>query len=120
MTRQKNDVVSARAQRRQHDGNNIQSIVEISTESSGREFRFKICVGCSNNSHVAVQRFRAPQSPVLFALQEAQQFDLGQQWHAVQFIEEKRALLRFLDQTMMRVRRPSESTSIVTKQFILE
>jgi hypothetical protein len=53
-------------------------------------------------------------------LQEAQQFDLREQRHRIHFIEKKRPLLCFVDQPIARAGGSSESSSIVTEQFILE
>src|SRR6185369_242130 len=61
----------------------------------------------------------AAERTIFFALQEAQQFDLGLQGQGIDFIEKERSLLCLSNQTITRPRSSCESAAVVTKQFIL-
>ena len=120
MLDQKWNILTAVAQSRQMDGNDIQSVREVLPERSFLHHEPKIGAGCRNNPHVDFDRSIAAESIKLPFLNDAQQLDLQGSRHVADLIEEDRAavgLFKFADPGLDGTRKGAFD---VTKQLRFE
>src|ERR1700683_5575946 len=118
--RQIGDVFFALTQRRNVDGDNIQTIIKIFAKGSLFEGLAQIAVGGRDQPHVHFHRARAAEPLKLALLQNAQQLHLRRRRHIADFIKKQRSLIRQFELSWLAIVCPSESTLLVSKQFALQ
>ena len=108
-------------QRRDPDGEDVQSIEEIGAEGALLNHLFEVLVGRGDHSHVHRCRAAAAAQPLhLLLLQRSEQFGLQFQRQVADFVQEQRAAVRSLKSSDGLRHRACECASFVTEQFAFE
>jgi len=119
--KQKSHVAAAFAQRRNHQANHVQTVVEIFAEFLLVDAFEQVAVRRGNNPDVDVA-FAAIGTDALdfTGLHEAEQHRLHAQRHLAKFVEEQRAAMRHHIQARFVAVRAGEASADVAKQLRLE
>ena len=81
------NIISSRPKRRNVDGQDIESVIEIFPESLGCNGLFQISIGGGNNSHVDGLWIFAADADDLSCLNDSKQRDLNVQRHVADFVQ---------------------------------
>ena len=111
----RNDVAWTLAQRLQLQGENIEAVVEIFAEATGRHIALQIAIGRSEETELRLLRLGRAERRELALLQHAQQFRLYVRRQLTDFIEEQSAAIGLLKITMEALHGTSESALLVTE-----
>ena len=91
------DVVGAFAERRDVDGEDVQSIVEVTPKLSGEERSLELAVRRGEHAHVDRNRLGAPDALELSFLQDPEESDLGLCRQLAHLVEEERSTIGQLE-----------------------
>jgi len=105
LPRQRQNVLAPVAQRRYHDLDNPETIVQILTKPRGMHVREEIAIGGREDTHVDGPRPILTDAAHLPFLQHRQQFHLHGGRNIADFVEEQRAAVGSLEQTRAILRR---------------
>ena len=94
MADQPRDVVTAFSQRRQHDREDVQAVVEVFAEAAVGDHSRQVAVRGRHQAHVHLDRLRAAQALELLLLQHAEQLGLQLRRDVADLVEEQRPLVR--------------------------
>ena len=117
MLHQQRNIVNAFPQGRQDNGNDIQTVIQIITESAVLDHILQMTVGSSDNSHIHMDRFLAAYAVKFLLLQYPQKFDLHFLVHFANFIEEYRAVVSQFKLAQLALYRTREGAFFMTEQF---
>src|SRR5512132_1793007 len=113
------DVVSALSQRRNREGNNLQSEVQIFAECTCPHRALEIVIGRRNDAHVGANHLVAAEPLDLLRLDGAQQLGLGVRTEISNFIEKESSAMRQLESSDAQLRRPREGSPFVAEHLAL-
>src|SRR5258706_5442245 len=119
MAHQPRDVVPALAQGRQGERKNIESIIQVISESTLSHHLGQVAIRGGDETNVHANRPRAPQSLEFLLLEHAQQLWLQLQRNVADFVEKQRALICQLKTSQLLGDGSGESAFLVAKQFAL-
>ena len=111
------DVFFPVAQRRQINGNDVETIVEVLAEGALLESRAQILIRGGDDAHIDVYRFGTAQPLELALLQNTEQLDLYLRRHVADLVEKNRAAVGLFKLAGMRLRGAGEGTFLVAEQF---
>ena len=94
MADQPRDVVRPLAQRRQHEREHVQPVVEVLAEAAVGHHPGQVAVGGRDHPHVDLDRLRAAEALELLLLQDAEQLGLQLRGDVADLVEEERPLVR--------------------------
>ena len=114
--RQHRNVFHPVAQRRDHDRNRGQSIVQVLPERPVVRFRGEIAVGRGHDADIHLDRGRAADALELLLLQHTQQLGLQVEPHFGNFVQQQRAAVGALEGALDPLNGAGESALFVTEQ----
>ena len=114
------DVVTALAQRRQVERDDVQAVVEIAAEVSGANLLVEVAVRRRDDARVDRNRLGRADGNHFALLQHAEQLDLRRRRRLADFVEEERALRRRAEEAELVADRAGERSLHVTEQLALE
>ena len=117
MDDEKRDVVATFAQAGEMNGNNVESIVEIFTESSVFDSFLKRFVACRHDTNVHKNRHIVTHATHLFLLENTQQSALEHGGHGTHFIEKNCSAVGFLKEAFLVIDGPGECSFAMAKQL---
>src|SRR3989442_655148 len=118
--RELDDVAFARAQRRQHEHDGREPMVELAAESAGAHRGGQIKAGSCDDPHVDRLAACAPESAYLARLDGRQQLDLQGVGKLADLVEEECALMRGLNQPLLGNPGVGEGPTLEPEQLRLE
>ena len=98
------DVFHPLAQRRQVDGDDIETIVEILAKDLLFDPLFEIGVGGGDDAYVGLDRLDTAEAHELLLLDDPQQLGLGFERDVADLVEEDRAVVGCLEEALLGVR----------------
>src|SRR5207253_4939085 len=117
VSNQKLDVLEARPQRRDRDGNDIQAVVKVFPESPLFDRLLQIPIGCRNHADIHRSRLGTADAFKDTFLQYPQKLYLNVQAQLTHFIEKNRAFVCQFKTTGTSGDRSRECPLLVTKKF---
>src|SRR6185295_2652434 len=108
------------AEGRQVQVYDVQTVVEVLAESSGRDHFLQVAVRCGDDPHVDAQRLAATDALELALLQNPEQFHLRRQRDLADFVEEQRSTVRLLEATFALAIGARVLASLVAEELTLE
>src|SRR5436190_19433025 len=117
MIGEQGDVFSSLTQRRQRDGNDVQTIVQIFAKAAGRDPAAQVDIGRRHDAHVHDSSLVRAHTFDLTLLQGTQQLDLGERRQVPYFVEEQGAAIGGLEQASPRCRSSREGAAYVAEQL---
>jgi hypothetical protein len=87
------DVVTARAQGRQRDVDDVEAVEEVLAEAAGVGLAHEVTVGAGDEADVDRQGLGGADGPHLLVLDDAQELDLEQERQLADLVEEQRPLV---------------------------
>ena len=117
---QQRDVLGALAQRRHAQRDRVDAEVEILSQAPLAKRRVEIDVRGADQTKVDVDDPVAPDRPVLALLQHPQQLRLEVRRHLADFVEQQRAALGHLEESLLVHRRAGERAFLVAEQLRLD
>src|SRR5262245_18165487 len=118
--RQDLNVGAALAQRRNRDGEDVETIVEIFAEPSCADFLPQVTIGCGNHPHVDLAGMRDAHWLILVLLENAKQLGLQLQGQFAHLIEENNAALGKLEPSRPPANGSGECALLVAKELTFE
>jgi hypothetical protein len=118
--RQQWNVVLSRAERRELERKDVQSIEQVLSESRHTDFVSELVIRCGNNAHVDLSRAVIPDALVLTLLQHAQQFGLHLNWQVTNFVKENGSPVGRLKAPRPIADRSREGATHVPEKLALE
>ncbi len=103
------------SQRRQHEWEDVQAVVEIAAEKAIGDHRGQIAVGSRHESYVDANRLCAAQALELLFLQHAKQLRLQLGRNVAGFVQEQRPLVRQLETADFLADRASKRAFLVAE-----
>ena len=97
-----------------------ETIIKVLTKTAVAYLRLKRFVGCPNHANVHWHALVIADSANFAFLQNAEQFCLERSGHRVDFVEENRAEVRFLEQSTLVCYRAGKGAFLVSKQLDFE
>ena len=98
----------------------VQPVVEILAEQALLALRVEVAVRGRDHAHVDRDRLRRADRPHLAFLQHAQQLHLQRQRHVADLVEEQRAAVGRLEQSLVRLDRAGERAARMAEQLRFE
>src|SRR6185312_10976150 len=120
LQRQRHDLAGALAQRRDHERDAVEPIVEILTERAARHLGVEVAVGRGDEAHVDRQRRQAADAQHLALLDDAQELDLDRQRQLADLVEEHGPAVGGLEQAALGLERAGEGAALVAEELALE
>src|SRR2546428_2038061 len=120
MIDQERNVVAAVAERGDLDADDVEAEVEILAKPLGLDQIFETAVRGRDDAHVDVARGLRADRTDLAVLEHAQELALHGHAHVPDLVEEERAAVRQLEETLARRVRPGEGTLRVAEELALE
>ena len=117
MAHQVRHILGAIPERRQAQGHDVETIIEIFAKQALVDQDLEILVGGGNNADIGLDRGAATHRRVLALLQHAQQPGLGVHRHVADLVEEQGSTLGLLEASGGLVLGAGESTLFVTEQL---
>src|SRR5262249_20754843 len=111
------NVFAPLAKRWEVDWNDIQSVIEVLTESTLTHHAFKICACRGDNSDIDLDSTAAADALELPFLKDAKKFNLKIQRHRSDFVQKDRASVRLLEPPNASLNSAGKRALCVTKQF---
>ena len=109
MLHQQRNIVNAFPQGRQDNGNDIQTVIQIITESAVLDHILQMTVGGGDNPHIHMDGFFAAYTVKFLLLQHPQEFDLHFLVHFADFVEKYRAVISQFKFPQLAFHRAGES-----------
>ena len=110
----------ALSQRRQHQRNDVDPVIEIRAELSFRDKLFKVPVGRADKAEVDLQRLLAADALELALLQDAQELGLKCGRYLADLVEKNRAAMGQLEAALPRRDGACESALLMAEQLGLD
>ena len=117
---QRQDVASPFPQRGDSEGDALDPVVEIGTESPGAHLLVQRAKRGAKHADVGLVLRRSADAHEPSVLEEAQQLGLHRDGHLADLVEEQRAALCGLDLPSHALRRAREGSALVAKELALE
>ena len=118
--RQQRNILSPFAQRRQLDGNDAQSIVQVFAKFSRGDGLVQVLVRGRDHAHIHFGLFVRPDGTDFALLQDAEQLHLHREAHVSDLVEKKRAAIGGLEQALAILVRAGKCAFHVPEQFRFE
>src|SRR5262245_49562235 len=119
MASQKRNVFATLPQRRELQGDDVQTVVEVLAQFASLDGLFEIDVGSGDHTYIRSLGPHRTELPVLLFLQESQELDLCDQRQAIDLIEEEGAAISLANQAGLFMCGAGISAALVAEQFIL-
>ena len=113
------DVLDTRAERREVNPDDIESIVEILAKLLGRDRLIKVAIRRGHDTDVCLDGGVATHTRKLTLLQDAKKFALDRHRHLTDLVEEKGPALALLKAPDTLGRRAGEGPLLVTEELAL-
>ena len=120
MAEEQRNFRGALAQRRHINGENVEAVIEVLTESAGFHGFLHVHVGGGENAHVDIHQVAAAEAGVLVILQDVEQLGLQVRGHLRDFIKEDRAFVGQLELAGLRADRAGECALLVSEELGFE
>src|SRR6266702_717252 len=120
LRRQRWQVLAARSQWRQRDGEDVQPVVQIRAEETPPHHLAEIAVGCCDHAHVDGDGALAADAVDLALLQDAEELRLQGKWQLGDLVEEDRAVLRLLEAPCAPLAGAGERAALVSEELALQ
>ena len=117
---QERDVLAALGERRDHQLDDAQAIVQVLAEAAGAHRRLEVLVGGGEHAHVDADRLVAADALELLLLQRAQQLRLRLERHVAALVEEQRAAVGGLELALAPRDRAGEGAALVPEELALD
>src|SRR3954466_14966776 len=117
---QDGDVLAALAQRRQHQRQHVEAVVQVLAEIALGDHLLEIFLGPGNHAHVDVDRLAAADALDRPVLDRAQQLHLHRQRYIVDVVEEQRAALGHFEAAWLVFNRAGERAALVAEELGLD
>ena len=114
------DVLAPLAQRRQHDRDDVEAVVQVLAEPALGDGLGQVLVGGGDDPDVGLQFLEAADAAEAPLLQHAQQLHLHHRAHLADLVEEDGALLGDLEQPLLVAVGAGEGAAHVAEQLRLE
>src|SRR2546430_13893439 len=114
------DLVAPLAERRDLDVNHVEPVVEVFAEAAGLHLLDESLVRRRDDAHVDVDQFVTADPPELAALEDAEELHLEVLAHLADLVEEQRAAVGDLEQTLVVRVRAGERTLLMAEELALE
>ena len=114
------DVFAALAQRREHDWEHVQAIIEVVAKLAVGDHLRQVAVRRRHQAHVHPDRSRAPQALELLLLQHAEELRLQLRWDVADLVEEERPLVGQLEAANFLRDGAGEGAFLVAEQLALD
>src|SRR5579859_1989397 len=111
------DIAAAFAQRGHEERDHVQPKIKIFAEGAVLVGGFEVAVGGRNNTDIHLDALVAADRTDFFFLQDAQQLSLQLQRQLANFIEEDRAPVGGLEQSLLRLQSAGEGAFFVPEKF---
>ncbi len=115
--RQGQNVFAALTQGWQIQGDHVQAVQQILTETSAAHHVLKVEVGGGQDAHVGTSSHRVADALVFLVLNEAQQLGLQRQRKVADLVEKQGAAIGLIDTTQRAFAGTGESAAAVAEQF---
>src|ERR1700733_13512252 len=119
MLDEQRDVLSAIAQRRQHDGKYMHAMVQVLPKRTRTYQRIEIAMRCHQHAHIYRNRLAATNALHLTLFENPQQLSLHREWHITDLVEKQSPAMRLLELSRVPLPRPGERSLLVPKQLRL-
>ena len=86
----------------EHDGKNIDSVIQIFSEVASSNFVLQISIGSSNDADINLNLLHAAEVHEAAVLEDAQDLGLHVHVHGADFIEEESAAVRYFKEALLR------------------
>src|SRR6266403_2095495 len=110
----------SRAQRRKHDRDDVQAVVEVLAEASRLHLGLEVLVGGGEDADVDLERAVAAHPFELALLEHAQDLRLRLERHVADLVEEERAAVGDLELPLARHDRTREGALLVAEELALD
>ena len=117
---QPRDVVRPLPQRRQHEREDVQPVVEVLAEAAVGDHPRQVAVRGRHQPHVHLDRLRAAEALELLLLQHAEQLGLQLQRDVADLVEEQRPLVGQLEAADLLADGAGEGALLVAEQLALQ
>jgi hypothetical protein len=111
------NVARALAERRDADGEDIQSVEQVSPKPPGANFGLEVTVRRRDEAYVDTHLLRATEALELLLLQHAQQLDLRVERELAHFVHEERALVGELEATDPPLQRANWAATLLEIRY---
>src|SRR5215472_9578108 len=119
MGREEGNVFLPVSERCRFDGKDIQSVIQVASETAGRDLVLQVPVSRCNDPDISAPRSILAHSFVGFLLQDTQQFALHFQRDLTDLVQEQSSARRDLEATNPVPNRASKCPSGVAEEFAL-
>src|SRR6266699_2008503 len=113
-------VLDPLAQRREHDRDDVQAVVEVLAEAPRLHLGLEVLVGGGEDADVDLERAVAAHPLELALLEHAQDLRLRLERHVADLVEEERAAVSDLELPLARRDRPREGALLVAEELALD
>src|SRR5438093_3488311 len=113
------DVLAARAERLDVDGDDAQPVEEVLAETARLDLLGEVLVRGRDDARVHLDRAGAPQALDLTGLDGAEKFGLGVEAHVADLVQEERPPVRGLEPAPLHLRRSGEGSLFVPEELAL-
>src|SRR5882672_1094335 len=120
MADQPRDVIPALAQGRQDEREDIESIIQVISESTLGYHLGQIAIGGGDQTNVHANRPRAPQTLEFLFLEHAKQLRLQLERNVAHFVEKQRALVCELKSAHLLTDRAGKSALLMAEQLAFQ
>ena len=120
MAPQLDDILAALAQRRQADGDHVQTIEQILAELALADRLAQVAMGGGDDAHIGLDGNAAADGGELALLQHAQQPGLGIQWHVADLVQEQRSGGGLLEAPHAAGHRSGEGALLMAEELALD
>src|SRR5204863_6619313 len=110
----------AGAKGRDLDRNDVETVVEVLTESALADQRLEVAVGRRDDAHVHPDRVLAPNALERLLLERPEDFRLRLETHVADLVEEERAAVREFELAAAAGQRPGERALLVAEELGLD
>jgi len=117
---QERDVFAPLAQRRHAQREDLEPVVQVLAEASGLHFLLEVPIRGRHDAHVHLARGGGADGANLAFLQHAQQLGLQRKRHLTHFVQEKRAAVGDLEQSLLLFGGARERAALVPEQLALQ
>ncbi len=114
------DVLAAVAEGWEVEGEDVEAVEEVGAEAVGAAGFVEVGVGGGDDADIGLAGFLGAEAAELLFLEEAEEFDLGGQGEAVDFVEEEGAGLGQFDEAGAAAGGAGEGAGFVAEEFVFD